>query len=211
MGIVEDTEQQLAVLRLRLPELEGKANKKERTAVNKSIYQLEQDDNYVSAVRKVFEETRSAAATTAAAAAESHKPVIEPKLSAQDRSAGSSVVSMSHFRNLVEELFDEYAPTFEDELTKGLNYRTPQVLEGALLALPCQPGMSEGVLSETLAVDIGCGTGLAGELLRTRCRGRLIGNDLSRGMLRQAGKKSGVYDQLSAGDSITLLQKVSAL
>lgn len=32
---------QLAALRLRLPELEGKANKKERTAVNKEIYNLE--------------------------------------------------------------------------------------------------------------------------------------------------------------------------
>ena len=35
-------------LRLRLPELEGKANKKERSAVNNEIYSLENDERYVA-------------------------------------------------------------------------------------------------------------------------------------------------------------------
>lgn len=35
--IVEKTEKQLAALKIRLSELDGKANKKERTAVNKEI------------------------------------------------------------------------------------------------------------------------------------------------------------------------------
>ena len=46
-------------LRVRLPELEGKANKKERTAVNKELYALENDDAYAAAVKRSKEGERS--------------------------------------------------------------------------------------------------------------------------------------------------------
>ena len=39
--IIAETEAKIAALKLRLPELEGKANKKERTQVSKEIYGLE--------------------------------------------------------------------------------------------------------------------------------------------------------------------------
>lgn len=63
MGIVEEVEAQLAALNARLPELEGKANKKERTAVNKQIYTLENDDTYVAAKKSQIEGGRAAAAS----------------------------------------------------------------------------------------------------------------------------------------------------
>jgi FK506-binding protein 3 len=62
MGIMEETEAKLAALRLRLPELEGKANKKERTAVSKEIYSLENDEAYCAAVKANLEGSRAQAA-----------------------------------------------------------------------------------------------------------------------------------------------------
>jgi FKBP-type peptidyl-prolyl cis-trans isomerase len=62
MGIIEETEERLAALQLRLPELEGKANKKERTQVNKEIYNLENNEEYVAAVKARLDDGRAAAA-----------------------------------------------------------------------------------------------------------------------------------------------------
>ena len=62
MGIVEETEAKLAALRLRLPELEGKANKKERTAVSKEVYSLENDEAYCAAVKANLDGSRAQAA-----------------------------------------------------------------------------------------------------------------------------------------------------
>ena len=62
MGIVEETEAKLAALRIRLPELEGKANKKERTAVSKELYSLENNEAYCSAVKLALDGNRAQAA-----------------------------------------------------------------------------------------------------------------------------------------------------
>lgn len=60
------------------------------------------------------------------------------------------------------------------------------------------------------AVDFGCGTGLMGVQLRVACCGRLIGCDLSRGMLKVAATRhKGVYDELVASDAISFLRKLS--
>ena len=48
------------------------------------------------------------------------------------------------------------------------------------------------------ALDLGCGTGLAGAAFR-HCCGRLVGVDLSPAMLAQARAK-GLYDRLVEGD-----------
>jgi len=70
MSIVEETEEKLAALNLRLPELEGKANKRERTQVNKEIYALENDDAYIAAVKDRLEGGRAEAAAADDAANE---------------------------------------------------------------------------------------------------------------------------------------------
>jgi len=62
MGIIDEVETKLAALNARLPGLEGKANKKERTAVNKEIYALENHDEYVAAKKTQLECARTAAA-----------------------------------------------------------------------------------------------------------------------------------------------------
>ena len=50
-----------------------------------------------------------------------------------------------------------------------------------------------------------------GVLLRPRCAGRLIGCDLSRGMLEVAERAhAGVYDQLGAADAVSYLRRQAA-
>ncbi|MEQ9814776.1 MAG: methyltransferase domain-containing protein [Azospirillaceae bacterium] len=91
----------------------------------------------------------------------------------------------------VERLFDDYAPRFDEALVGHLDYRAPQVIAGLLDRL-CPAGRW------TSALDLGCGTGLAGVALGRRAA-RIDGIDLSRGMLRQA-EATGLYTQLVRGD-----------
>jgi len=70
MGIIEETEEKLAALKLRLPELEGKANKNERTKVNKDIYNLENAEAYLAALKERLNESRAEAAKSEDAAHE---------------------------------------------------------------------------------------------------------------------------------------------
>lgn len=88
-------------------------------------------------------------------------------------------------------LFNLYAPSFDDSLRGFLAYRAPERLMDAVRA----------VLGERRGLDVldlGCGTGLAGPLLRPLAR-RLEGVDLSPGMLDKA-RARGVYDALWAGE-----------
>lgn len=87
----------------------------------------------------------------------------------------------------VEALFDQYAPSFEDSLLDRLDYRAPALLRAAL------EGRRFG-----RAMDLGCGTGLAGEAFRDAV-GWLGGCDLSAAMLGQAQAK-GIYDRLDKAD-----------
>ncbi len=90
----------------------------------------------------------------------------------------------------VEALFDQYAGSFEASLVGRLDYRAPDFMLEAIRA------RRERRFS--LALDLGCGTGLMGERLRPFVE-RLEGYDLSAGMLRKAAEK-GVYDHLAKAD-----------
>ncbi|MCH8489945.1 MAG: methyltransferase domain-containing protein [Oceanicaulis sp.] len=94
----------------------------------------------------------------------------------------------------VETLFDQFAPRFDASLTGKLGYCAPQLIGQALDAA--------GFERAGRAMDLGCGTGLMGEVLRDRC-GWLGGIDLSAGMLARARAK-GLYDLLDKADLNTL-------
>ncbi len=94
----------------------------------------------------------------------------------------------------VELLFDQYAPRFERSLRDRLAYRGPEVVLAALKAA--------GLDRADHALDLGCGTGLMGELLRPHVA-RLDGLDLSQHMLNEAEAK-GLYDHLEKQDIATL-------
>jgi predicted TPR repeat methyltransferase len=96
----------------------------------------------------------------------------------------------------VEALFDMYAHNFDDHLVKTLGYRTPELLIAELRRAD-PPGGGE-------VIDLGCGTGLCGPLLRPLAR-RLTGVDLSGLMLAKA-RELGMYDELVQGDIVAALQ-----
>jgi predicted TPR repeat methyltransferase len=81
--------------------------------------------------------------------------------------------------------FDQFAETFDQKLVDVLNYRIPEKLYAELAAMD---------RSFTNCLDAGCGTGLAGPLLRAPGR-QLTGVDVSRGMLAKANARD-VYDRL---------------
>ena len=94
----------------------------------------------------------------------------------------------------VEALFDQYAPRFDAALIDGLAYRGPQILMRAL--------DEAGLRNVARALDLGCGTGLMGEVVRLRC-GVLEGVDLSAGMLEIARCRQ-LYDHLFKADICAL-------
>jgi len=86
----------------------------------------------------------------------------------------------------IRKLFDHYAPQFDESLSR-LQYRAPQLVAERLMRL----GAADGKLD---VLDAGCGTGLCGVLLKPFAV-RLVGTDLSAGMLREAAKRK-LYDEL---------------
>lgn len=90
----------------------------------------------------------------------------------------------------VRATFDDFADSFDRNLEE-LGYRAPQLLSAAVSgALPRQRDLE--------VLDIGCGTGLCGPLLRPLAR-RLVGVDLSPNMLSKAAARA-VYDQLNCAE-----------
>ena len=88
----------------------------------------------------------------------------------------------------VRRLFDQHAPDFDTALVERLEYRGPELLLEAVRTTKGLPLRLGSVL------DLGCGTGLGGVAFRDLC-GRLIGVDVSGGMIEQAQAKA-VYDEL---------------
>lgn len=92
----------------------------------------------------------------------------------------------------VRTTFDDFAESFDRSL-ELLQYRAPQLLQEAVMA--------PGVLPRTVdleVLDLGCGTGLCGPLLRPSARA-LVGVDLSPRMLSLSAAR-GVYDQLNCAE-----------
>ena len=95
-------------------------------------------------------------------------------------------------RHYVEQLFDSYAEGFDEHLVHGLQYRGPELL--------CE-GLARARYGS--ALDLGCGTGLAAPLLRSRCD-RLAGVDVSAVMVERA-RARGLYDEVQQADLVDAL------
>jgi predicted TPR repeat methyltransferase len=97
----------------------------------------------------------------------------------------------------VETLFDQYADRFDHALVDGLAYRGPALLRAAIeRASPPSRRFAH-------MLDLGCGTGLAGEAFRDMTA-RMSGVDLSAGMLAAARGKN-LYSDLARADLIAFL------
>jgi predicted TPR repeat methyltransferase len=97
----------------------------------------------------------------------------------------------------VAQHFDQFADHFDASLER-LQYAAPVLISDALAnAIPPNDHGFD-------VLDIGCGTGLMGVLLRPAAR-RLIGVDLSLGMLKKAQARR-VYDELHEAELVTYLR-----
>ncbi len=99
-------------------------------------------------------------------------------------------------RGYVEQLFDGYAGDFDEHLVGQLGYCAHTGLVDRVSA--CL-----GPTQAQSALDLGCGTGLCGPLLRPLAR-RLTGLDLSARMLARS-RERGVYDALVQADAAEFL------
>lgn len=103
----------------------------------------------------------------------------------------------------VRALFDRYAERFDKELVEKLGYRGPQLVAAAAArATAGRTGLR--------IFDLGCGTGLAGEVLRAAAA-TLHGVDLSPAMVAQAEKRRAggkpLYDCLIVGGLVEALSQ----
>jgi predicted TPR repeat methyltransferase len=101
----------------------------------------------------------------------------------------------------VTELFDQYAPTYDQHMNKVLKYRAPELLRNLLLNYAPTRGR------RFLTCDLGCGTGRSMDALN-HLISEVDGYDLSPVMLQHAAAKN-IYRQLIAGDCIETLAAAS--
>ncbi len=92
--------------------------------------------------------------------------------------------------------FDRFAETFDEQMYEVLHYCGPRKL-GRLVA-------ETGALGGRM-LDLGCGTGAAGAVLRPRAS-LLVGVDLSANMLAKAAER-GLYDELAQADMVEYLSQ----
>lgn len=91
----------------------------------------------------------------------------------------------------VRQLFDDYAGHFEQHLTQELSYSMPALIRTELSKI----AGNEKQFSN--AIDLGCGTGLAGQQFRATTH-RLTGIDLSLRMVEKT-RERGIYNVLHVG------------
>jgi len=97
----------------------------------------------------------------------------------------------------VARVFDSFAASFDAKLA-DLSYQAPALVAAAVARHAGTPARALDLL------DAGCGTGLCGPLLAPWAR-RLVGVDLSEGMLRKAAARR-VYDDLFCGELVAFLR-----
>lgn len=97
----------------------------------------------------------------------------------------------------VQTLFDQYAPRFEAALVDDLGYRGPALLFKAVLSVRAASGKPAFFKR---AIDLGCGTGLAGAAF-AREVDHFTGIDLSPRMIR-AAQATGFYAELHVADMV---------
>jgi len=99
-------------------------------------------------------------------------------------------------RQYVETLFNEYADDFQTHLVEQLSYQAHLTLLAPL---------REAGRHYPMVLDLGCGTGLCGQLIRAQA-GAVDGVDLAEAMVKQA-RATGVYRRVVQGDLVEFLRQ----
>jgi predicted TPR repeat methyltransferase len=113
---------------------------------------------------------------------------------------GDTLETLSPF--FIQSLFDQYAFNYDEHLKNTLEYNAPSVARSLLYAASALP------LNAGAVLDLGCGTGLMGVVMRDIAT-ELIGVDLSAGMLQQA-EKTAIYNKLIEMNVIDYLKNQSS-
>jgi predicted TPR repeat methyltransferase len=114
------------------------------------------------------------------------------KISEVEAMRGASRSAPGYIRHL----FDQFSPDYERKMLEELSYRAHLILRGLADLV--------GVTARRLDIlDLGCGTGLAGEAFRDVAH-RLDGVDLSPRMI-ECARSRGIYDSLVIDDVETAL------
>ncbi len=103
----------------------------------------------------------------------------------------------------VEQLFDQYAPYYNQHLKQKLDYTLPSQLRNAMGRCLTASAKAGRVL------DLGCGTGLCGIVFRDLAL-ELVGIDLSKKMIIEATQLN-TYEQLIQGDCQSYLKDPTLL
>lgn len=129
--------------------------------------------------------------------------VLDPGLQAASQNRFYALLSLKKVDRIsgfaARQAFDQVAQRYDQMVLGELDYRGPQHLR----ALASRLG---GRLVPPLSIlDLGCGTGLAGECFKDLAMGgRLDGVDISPSMIEEA-RRRGVYDELIVADFETFL------
>ncbi|MCK4607918.1 MAG: tetratricopeptide repeat protein, partial [Gammaproteobacteria bacterium] len=102
-------------------------------------------------------------------------------------------------KEYIKNLFDQYAPNFDQHLTAMLDYKAPELLYDAVAK------NKDEITATWKVLDLGCGTGLAGAKFRPLAK-QLIGVDLSEKMIAVAREKN-IYDVLHVADIEKILRQ----
>jgi predicted TPR repeat methyltransferase len=97
------------------------------------------------------------------------------------------------------QLYSRFSSFYNHNMREELDYRAPELLMDALAGLMAK---DRGTLE---VLDLGCGTGLAGEFVRPWARS-MYGVDLSPHMVELA-RNTGIYDELHVAEVTTWLRK----
>jgi predicted TPR repeat methyltransferase len=116
-------------------------------------------------------------------------------LDALNGRGSSAEIASEHAKRL----FDQYATYYDQHLLSTLHYRLPVTIDAIL--------KTEDLVNLSCTLDLGCGTGLCGEILRPKTH-YLVGVDLSSNMLERAQVK-GCYDECIQDDAVNYLQQTS--
>ncbi len=102
-------------------------------------------------------------------------------------------------KEYLQHLFDQYSTFYETHLTKHLKYQVPNKIYTQIYE---ETGLEN---AELQILDLGCGTGLCGQLFRKMAK-KLIGIDISEKMLKIAKEKE-IYDELAVLDVTAALDQ----
>ena len=113
--------------------------------------------------------------------------------------AAEGTMSQEHAKDYATKSFDAFARSFDGHLLKTLDYRSPETLTADIA------GLRPGADALPAVLDLGCGTGLMGEVLARHFQiSRLVGIDLSKNMLDMAAGKN-LYQELIQGDLVPVM------